>query len=343
MSRDIEQKIKYDCEGSTLEFKKKEYPLGKSEKRNEILKDISALANHHSNEDKYIIIGVKEENGLAKHFYEIENITDEAAYQKFVNENIEPKINFEYKSLIYEGKKIAIFRIFNNNIRPYLFKKNIQNPVTNKTDFKIGDGFIKVGSSSKKLERDDFECIYNSRFTEKDRKGDLTIETYFATSNDDELSKLDIEYIDIKIINHSNKSIDFDVEMKVFKGNGYNIIPKDELKRELMKTRKKSISLGIDFEMIQPQIINFHIDVKDEDDYVFITRNILARKTAISLPQNSSETDIFNQHLFVLEKEEHEIKAELIIRSDDFTEGLLIKELIFKKNVLHRAIAKKSC
>lgn len=331
MNLDLEQKIKYDCEGSTLDYKKEEYPLGKSEKRNEILKDISALANHHSDEDKYIIIGIKEENGLAKHFYEIENITDEAAYQKFVNENIEPKINFEYKSFIYEGQKLACFRIFNNKLRPYLFKKNIQNPVTNKTDFKIGDGFIKVGSSSKKLERADFENIYNARFTEKDRKDDIAIETYFGTSNDDDLSKWGIKYIDIKIINHSNKSIDFDVEMKVFKGNGYELIAEDELKRELRKTRKKSISLGIDIEMIQPQIKNFHIDFKDEDNYILIKRNSLSRRTAISLPQNSSEMDIFCQHLFVLEKEEHEIMAELTIRSDDFTEGLLIKELIFKR------------
>jgi|AntRauTorcE11898_2_1112593.scaffolds.fasta_scaffold01099_2 predicted HTH transcriptional regulator len=98
MNQDIEQIIKYNSEGPTLDYKKEEYPLGKHAKRNEILKDISALANHHSDTDKYIIIGVKEENGVAKDFYEIERLTDEAAYQKFVNENIEPKINFNYKS-----------------------------------------------------------------------------------------------------------------------------------------------------------------------------------------------------------------------------------------------------
>lgn len=331
MNRDLEQKIKYDCEGSTLDYKKEEYPLGKNVKRNEILKDISALANHHSDEDKFIIIGVKEENGIAKDFFEVENITDEAAYQKFINENIEPKINFDYKSFIYDGKKLACFRIYNNKHRPYLFKKEVQNPVSNKTDFKIGDGFIRVGSSSKKLDRNDFENIYKTRFTNKDRKGDLDIETYFAASDNDELSKWDLKYIDIKITNHSNKSIDFDVEMKVFKGNGFELISEDELKKELKKTRKKSIGFGIDFEMIQPQINNLHIDFKDEEEFVFISRNSLARKTAISLPQNSSEKDIFCQHLFVLEKDEHEIKAELIIRSDDFTEGLLKKELIFKR------------
>ena len=100
MNRDLEQKIKYDCEGPTLDYKKEEYPLGKNNKRNEFLKDICAFANHHSDEDKFIIIGVEEENGVAKDFFEIENITDEASYQNFANENIEPTINFEYKSFI---------------------------------------------------------------------------------------------------------------------------------------------------------------------------------------------------------------------------------------------------
>ena len=331
MNQDLEQIIKYDCEGPNLDYKKEEYHLGKDAKRNEILKDISALANHHSDSDKYIIIGVKEENGIVKDFYEIESLTDEATYQKFVNENIEPKINFEYKSFVYNEKKLAYFRIFNNRLRPYLFKKNIQNPVTSKTDFKIGDGFIKVGSSSRKLERSDFENIYETRFTDKDRKGDLVIETYFAASDDfatDKLLKWDIKYLDIEIINQSNKSIDFDVEMKVFKGDGYELITKEELKN---KTRKKSNDFGIDFELIQPPIINMHIDFKEENEYVLISRNTLARRTAVSLPQNSSEKDIFCQHLFVLDKAANEIKAKLTIRSDDFTEGLLVKELLFKR------------
>lgn len=332
MNQDLEQIIKYDCEGPNLDYKKEEYPLGKHAKRHEILKDISALANHHSDADKYIIIGVKEDNGIAKEFYEIENLTDEAAYQKFVNENIEPEICFEYKSFFYNGKKLACFRIFNNKLRPYLFKKNLQNPVTNKSDFKIGDGFIKVGSSSKKLERSDFENIYKTRLTDKDRKDDLSIVTYFETSDDDELSKWDIKYLDIKIINQSNKSIDFDVEMKVFKGNGYSLISENELKKELRdKAREKSNGFGLDFEVVQTPLYNMHIDFKEADDYVLISRNSLAKRTAIILSQNSSEKDIFCHHLYVLEEEPHEIKAELIIRSDDFTEGLLVRELIFKR------------
>lgn len=332
MNTELEQIIKHDSEGSNLDYKKEEYVLGKNEKKNEILKDISSFANHHSNSDKYIIIGVKEKDGVASEFYEIENLTDEAAYQQFLIDNIEPKINFEYKSAIFDKKQIAYFRIFGNKNRPYLFKKNLQNPFTKKPEYKIGDGFIKVGSSSRKLERNDFEIIYKTRFTEKDRKNDLEIETYFGTTNNDEIAKWDIKYLDVKITNQSNKSIEFDVEMKVFKSEDYGLISEDELTKELKKKqKKKSSDFGIDFEAIRPPIMNLHVDYEEKDNFVIITRNSLAKKTAINLAQNSSESDIFCQHLFVLEDKADEIKAEITIRSDDFTEGSLIKELTFKK------------
>ena len=336
MNTELEQIIKYNSEGSNLDYKKEEYVLGKSDKKNEILKDISAFANHHSDSDKYIIIGVKEKDGVASEFYEIENLTDEATYQQFLFDNIAPKINFEYKSAIFEEKQIAYFRIFGNKNRPYLFKKNLQNPVTKKPEYRIGDGFIKVGSSSRKLDRNDFESIYKTRFTESDRKNDLKIETYFGTTDNDEIINLDIKYIDIKITNQSNKSIEFDIEMKVFKSDKYGLISEDELIKELKKNqKKKSNGFGIDFEVIQPQIMNLHIDFNEKEDFVTISRNSLAKKTAINLAQNSSESDIFCKHLFVLGDDADEIKAELTIRSDDFTEGLLIQELTFKnKNVL---------
>lgn len=332
MNTELEQIIKYNSEGSNLDYKKEEYVLGKSEKKNEILKDISAFANQHSDSDKYIIIGVKEKDGVASELYEIENLTDEATYQQFLFDNIEPKINFEYKSAIFEEKQIAYFRIFGNKNRPYLFKKNLQNPVTKKPEYRIGDGFIKVGSSSKKLDRNDFESIYKTRFTERDRKNDLKIETYFGTTDNDEIINLDIKYIDVKITNQSNKSIEFDIEMKVFKSDKYGLISEDELIKELKKNRKKkSNGFGIDFGVIQPQIMNLHIDFNEKEDFVIISRNSLAKKTAINLAQNSSESDIFCKHLFVLGEGANEIKAELTIRSDDFTEGTLIKELTFKK------------
>lgn len=332
MTPELEQIINYNSEGPNLDFKREEYPLGRNEKRNEILKDFSAFANHHSDSDKYIIVGIKEKNGIAEDVYEIEKLTDEATYQQFLADNIEPKINFEYKSAIFKEKRIAYFRIFDNKDRPYLFKKDLQNPIKNKAEHKLGDGFIKVGSSSRKLKRSDFESIYKTRFTEKDRKNDLKVEAYFETTDNTEIPNWDIKYLDIGISNQSNRSIEFDVEMKVFKNNNYHLISESDFIEDFRKKRDQNmIHLMRDFTSFPPLQINLQVDIKEQEDFVIISRNVLLGKTAIRLAQNSSEQNIFNKQLFVLGDNFNEIKAELTIRSDDFTEGSLIRELTFRK------------
>ena len=328
MNRDITEILKYDAESSSLDFKKEQYPLGKNPKRNELLKDITSFANHHSNSDKYIFIGVKEKNGVAGEFFNIDDPIDEAGYQQFVLESIEPKINFEYKIIEYNGLNIAYFRIFGNTDRPYLFKKDVKNPQTSKLEYRAGDGFIRTGTSTKKIDRNDLDIIYRAKFTLKDRKDDLTIKPYFNFPEDEELSLYeDLRYMDVEIINNSNKSIDIDVEMKVYKGENYKLITEPELKEKL---REKKEGSGFGFDLPTVPSVNFHIDFSEEDDFVIISRDILSGKTAISLPQNDSEKDVFDQYLYVLEKEPGVVKAEIIIRSDDFTEGVLIRELIFK-------------
>ena len=117
--------IKYHSESVYVDFKSQEYPLGKNTKKNELLKDISSMANHPSNEPKYILIGIKEKNGLASEFIDLSTPTHQAKYQQFVEENIEPKINFEYRSFEYEGHRLAAFIISDNQERPYLFKKDV--------------------------------------------------------------------------------------------------------------------------------------------------------------------------------------------------------------------------
>lgn len=60
MSDKIKELIEYHSESHLLDFKREQYLLGKNPKKYELLKDISAMANHPSNDDKYIIIGVVE-------------------------------------------------------------------------------------------------------------------------------------------------------------------------------------------------------------------------------------------------------------------------------------------
>ena len=107
MNLDIIRILENDSESKNLDFKKEQYPIGKDYKRNEILKDISAFANHYSSKDKFIIIGVIEKNGKANGFKNIDDLIDESKYQQLINTNIEPKISFEYKAFIYKEYSLA--------------------------------------------------------------------------------------------------------------------------------------------------------------------------------------------------------------------------------------------
>lgn len=162
----IEDLIRYGSESPQLDFKRDQYPLGADAVKNEILKDLSAFANYPSDQDKYIIIGVVDEAGIASAFCDIATLTDEAKYQQFVHANIEPPINFEYKRHVHGNHQLAYFRIFNNTKRPYLFKNEIK--TNGKVEFRIGDGYIKQGSSTRKMNREDLERIYANRHAQQD-------------------------------------------------------------------------------------------------------------------------------------------------------------------------------
>jgi len=299
------------------------------QKKHELLKDISAMANHPSNEDKYIIVGIKEENGIASEFFDITDLVDQSKYQQFINSYIEPEINFEYKLFKYNNHKLAYFRIYDNKDRPYLIKKEVSNFADNKKkEFREGDGFIRVGTSTKKITRTEFDKIYEDKHKKVDRKSDLQITPYFGISNNIKFSKLNVKYLDISIENTSNQSIDIDVEMRVFKGEKFELISEYDLEQKLNKQERKNSDI-FDIKTLSIGPLSFHTE-ETPDSLVVSTTKMINQKNAINIPQQGIEKDIFCQYLFVLENEPNIIQAELTIRSDDFTEGVLIENIEFK-------------
>src|SRR4030042_2782121 len=114
MSETVKTILQYYSESHSIDFKMEQYPIEKHEKKHELLKDISAIANHPSEEDKYIIIGVIEKDGKASGFQDIKKLIDQAKYQQYIDSNIEPNINFEYKAFEFNGHILAFFRIYKN-------------------------------------------------------------------------------------------------------------------------------------------------------------------------------------------------------------------------------------
>ncbi len=329
MVQKISEIIEYENESYKVDFKKVKYPLGREAKRNEILKDFLSFVNHISDDDKYIIIGVKELQDKSKEIYEIESPTDEAKYRQFINEYIEPQINFEYGNFKYKNKTICYFRIFNNIDRPYLIKKECKNPNDGKTDFKYGDGFIRIGTSTHKIGRKELDDILKSKQKYNNRKNDIIIYPIIGNSENEQVSIWNRKYLDINIENVSNKSIDLDIEMNILKKDDFEILTESEFIKEIQEKeyqRKKANSpLSMSFVQNSTPILNIHTTTKVTEEIFGIQRNAIKSKYAITIPQNSIYEDVFLQSVILLQNSENIINAEVIIRSDDFKDGALKK------------------
>jgi predicted HTH transcriptional regulator len=331
MTSKINEIILYNSESYNLDFKREQYPIEANHlKKHELLKDILAMVNHPSDEDKYIIIGVSE-NGSTKEFHSITNFIDEASYRQYINSNIEPEISFEYKPILYEGHQLAIFRIYGNKNRPYLFKKDIEFG-----QIKAGDGFIRTGTSTKKIVRSDLETIYKTRYTELDRKSDLEITCYIKPFENSYFKNSLYKNIDISIENKSYKSIAFDVEMKIFKGEGYKLTSDYDLKKEFLEieaAKEENSKMKENLSHVQYITPSDDCVIEYFEDYIIVKRiKVYKAKTAMDFQYLEKQNDIFFGNIKVMCQIESLVKAEVIIISDNFSTGILSQ--IFEIQIL---------
>ena len=107
MEFEDEVKEMIDChqEGDYLDFKEYDY---QKEHKEELVKDILALANSHSIRNKYIIIGAVEENNACIDLREIDTkqIRDEAEFQQIINTYIYENLIVNYRILNIDGSLI---------------------------------------------------------------------------------------------------------------------------------------------------------------------------------------------------------------------------------------------
>lgn len=150
--REILELILFENENTRLDFKRDEY---RKENYSAYLKDIVSMANAFTNEERYIIIGLKPKSINDRGFVGITGtITDSATFQQLVYENIEPEISIEYFSFLCENHQFGIFKISNCNNPPYLMKKDYGNE---KNKLFRGEGFIRKGTHQTRLTRKDFD------------------------------------------------------------------------------------------------------------------------------------------------------------------------------------------
>ena len=153
--------IKYEDEGTNLDFKRDEY--GK-QKRVSLIKDVMSMANALNPDVKRIIIGVKHVPGKDNEIIGLSEITDQANFENIIQENVEPNINFSYRIYDFEGKKLGILEICDNDDRPYMMKKDFSGPEKGERSGLVkGDMWIRKGSRQSRVTRQDLDKMYNMR------------------------------------------------------------------------------------------------------------------------------------------------------------------------------------
>lgn len=320
--------IENESENTKLDFKLEQYPIEKGNvKKGEFLKDMCAFANLVGNEDKFIVIGVDEKNGMAAGFKSIEELYDQASYQQFLNQYIEPEIHFEYKEILHQGNRLAYFRLFDNNKGPYLFKMEYKDMQPKGNVYRIGTGFVRTGTSTRELKRDDFEKIYAGRSATKDRSNDIDFEFSLWGFKSPELRFAGyMKHLRIDVTNLSKTSIDLDVEAKIY--NNKHVTAKcaqDEEFRLYNKSRDKSMFAYTPYlDKMMPPLVLTDKNVRYENYTHYSIYEITPEKgthTAIRVKQKGTQTDIFKGQIALVFSRPADIKIEITVRSNEFPDG----------------------
>jgi hypothetical protein len=327
MKETIINLIENESENTKLDFKLEQYPLEKgSIKKSEFLKDMCAFANLVSKEDKFIIIGVEEKNGIAIGFKSIDELHDQASYQQFLNQYMEPEINFEYNEILHKGNRLAYFRLFNNNKRPYLFKNEFKDTQPKGNQYRIGTGFVRTGTSTRELKRDDFERIYSERFATKDRSKEIDFKITLGGFKSSELKSTIYRHLQVDVTNLSNASIDLDIEAKIYNNKSVSARCTQDVERKIAEDKRNNSMYAYTpyFDKMLPPHLFIDMNVEYKSYATYSIYEITPQKgayTALRVKQKGTETDIFNGQIALVFSKPAEVKIELIVRSNDFPDG----------------------
>lgn len=283
----LDDLIEYESENTSLDFKAEEY--GKN--NYELIKDVMSMANAHTNEKKYIVVGVKDNPNEDREIIGLKNISDQAILENIIQENIEPIVYFKYYKYEFKGKMLGIIEIGNNRNRPYMMKKD-------NASLKKGDSWIRKGSRQSRVVREDIDKMIQERLSYIDTK-----EIKIGIDNNFEKE----QYIEIPVINLDEKPSNIEKKRLEDLLEKLRLYDKEDKKREkLFLVNKnfgeylndsKRIRVGKNFlgqsvyydeKEILEKIKNVTTEFYDEDFYFLLEENSLKLNFSIY-----NDTNIF--------------------------------------------------
>ena len=121
------ERLLYEEESPTLDFKRDQYPFAKAseEEKSELLKDVLGMANAWRRSEAYILVGVEDVRGGRSIVHGIsaaDHLSDHSL-QQFVNNLINRPVRFGYEAFGFEGKQVGIIRV-EQQPRPFYLKQD---------------------------------------------------------------------------------------------------------------------------------------------------------------------------------------------------------------------------
>lgn len=175
------------AEGETIDFKNSFYHPNNYA---DLLKDTLSFANGHSKEKKYIIFGVKDRENI-KELVGLESFVDQSIIDQLLFENIEPYLDIQLHSVMYNDKKFQVLEINPDN-RPYIMKKKYKDKINK------GTMWIRRGATNDFVTRTDLDKMYQVDNVE------LKISDGYLSATRPETGCADLR---CKISNYSNKPL----------------------------------------------------------------------------------------------------------------------------------------
>ena len=127
MNNELFERLLYEEENTTLDFKEEQYRFAKAteDEKSELLKDILGFGNAWRRSEAYILIGVEDVRGGRANVVGIPatDHLDDHSLQQFVNNLTNQPVRFHYEAFGFEGKQVGIISI-EAQTRPIYLKRD---------------------------------------------------------------------------------------------------------------------------------------------------------------------------------------------------------------------------
>ncbi len=179
MERAFFEKLLYEEESATLDFKSAQYRFAKAtdDEKSELLKDILGFANAWRRSEAYILIGVEEVRGGPHNVVGIRptDHLDDHSLQQFVHNLTNRNVLFHYEAFTFEDKHVGIIRI-EQQPRPFYLKRDYGK-------LKKEQVYVRRGSSTDRTQPASLEEVARMGQTAEPESAELVVE--FADPDSD--------------------------------------------------------------------------------------------------------------------------------------------------------------